>query len=96
VIDPVLKSVYNLKSVHNLLRQLSIEQRIEQFSLRPDHADVIVPASEIYLKIIECSGCLKIHVPMLDLSDGMIRVLHERRSGSIPGRSESESGIPDS
>ena len=87
-------SYKDLRSVHKLLRQLSIDQRIEQFSLRPDRADVIVPASEIYLKIMKCSGCLKIHVPMLGLSDGMIRVLHERISGSIPGRSESESGTP--
>ena len=80
-----------IRNVYKQLRQLSIDQRIEQFSLRPDRADVIVPGSEIYLKIMKWSGCLKIHVPMLGLSDGMIRVLHERRRGSIPGRSESES-----
>ncbi|MBT7048972.1 MAG: exopolyphosphatase [Desulfobacula sp.] len=74
-------SCKTLTSIYKLLRQLSIDQRIKQFRLRPDRADVIVPASEIYLKIMQWSGCRNIHVPMLGLSDGMIRVLHERRSG---------------
>jgi len=81
-------SYKTLRNIYKLLRQLSIDQRIKQFRLRPDRADVIVPASEIYLKIMKWSGCRNIHVPMLGLSDGMIRVLHERRSGIIPGKSE--------
>jgi exopolyphosphatase/guanosine-5'-triphosphate,3'-diphosphate pyrophosphatase len=51
---------------------LSLEDRIDQFHLKPDRTDVIIPAIEIYLFIMEKIKLQKIGVPKIGLSDGMI------------------------
>ncbi|THB81665.1 MAG: exopolyphosphatase [Desulfobacteraceae bacterium] len=67
------------------LNEMSLEQRIDIYNLRPDRADVIVPGSDIYLRAMAWADCQKIHVPMLGLADGMVRVMHDRyRNGELP------------
>ena len=46
-------SVTVLKSLYEKLKLLSFEERMQVFNLKPDRADVIVPASEIFLTIAE-------------------------------------------
>lgn len=65
----------NLKYGIRHLSQLSIAERIEQMALRPDRADVIVPAAEIYLKVMETVGAESILVPRIGLSDGLIHIM---------------------
>ena len=62
----------NIKKLYKSLAPLSVEDRIDLFHLKPDRADVIVPAIEIYLFIMEKIGLYKIGVPKIGLSDGMI------------------------
>jgi exopolyphosphatase/guanosine-5'-triphosphate,3'-diphosphate pyrophosphatase len=62
----------NIKKLYKSLSPLSVEDRIDLFHLKPDRADVIVPAIEIYLFIMEKIGLHKIGVPKIGLSDGMI------------------------
>lgn len=62
----------NIKMLYKSLAPLSVEDRIDLFHLKPDRADVIVPAIEIYLFIMEKIGLHKIGVPKIGLSDGMI------------------------
>lgn len=62
----------NIKKLYKSLAPLSVEDRIDLFHLKPDRADVIVPAIEIYLFIMEKIGLHKIGVPKIGLSDGMI------------------------
>jgi exopolyphosphatase/guanosine-5'-triphosphate,3'-diphosphate pyrophosphatase len=62
----------NIKKLYKSLATLSVEDRIDLFHLKPDRADVIVPAIEIYLFIMEKIGLHKIGVPKIGLSDGMI------------------------
>jgi exopolyphosphatase/guanosine-5'-triphosphate,3'-diphosphate pyrophosphatase len=64
--------------VRRLLERLSFEQRIRQLNLRPDRADVIVPAADIYLNVIEWSGIDAIFVPVVGLADGIVRILYGR------------------
>ena len=54
------------------LKTLSLEERMKQFQLRPDRADVIVPALEIYTRILGNFKSSNIFVPKIGLSDGMI------------------------
>lgn len=61
-----------LKNLHKTLAPLSIDDRIFQFKLRPDRADVIIPACEIYVKILTLAGATEMLVPKIGLSDGMI------------------------
>ncbi len=69
-------SLDKIKQVSRSLKHLTPDQRITQFNLRPDRADVIVPAARIYLRAMEWSGCRKIQVPMRGLADGMVNILH--------------------
>lgn len=61
-----------LKSFHKEISALNLEQREEQFQMKEDRADVIVPALDIYLKIMELLNVKEILVPKIGLSDGMI------------------------
>ena len=56
---------------------MSIQERIETLMLNSDRADVIVPASEIYLYVMEKSKSAKIIVPELGLKDGIVQNLYE-------------------
>ncbi|AFV23128.1 Ppx/GppA phosphatase [Methanolobus psychrophilus R15] len=68
----------DLKNVYDLLRAHSLEQRIMKLGLKPDRADIIVPASKIYLSVMKWGNVEKIHVPQLGLADGIIHVLYEK------------------
>jgi exopolyphosphatase / guanosine-5'-triphosphate,3'-diphosphate pyrophosphatase len=56
----------------------SIEDRIYKLQMNPDRADVIIPASSIYLKVMNWSNSTKILVPEVGLKDGIMLHLYER------------------
>ncbi len=58
------------------LKALTFAQRVEKFQLKPDRADVIVPAGEIFIHIMKALGQQKLFVPKIGLSDGIIYDLH--------------------
>lgn len=72
--------VQELKDLSLDLRALSLSKRISKYRLKPDRADVIVPATKIFLKIIKKLECGEIFVPKIGLSDGMIHQLHHKYS----------------
>lgn len=64
------------------LSPLSADERMVRYMLNPDRADVIIPASEIFLKITGFVGSKRIYVPKIGLSDGIVRSLYkEYRQG---------------
>ena len=65
-----------LNAQYQFLQSLTYEQRISELGLNPDRADVIVPATRIYLLAAKWSGAKKIHVPKIGLSDGIIKLLY--------------------
>lgn len=65
-----------LKNYYNLLRSLTIEERMHEFGLREDRADVIVPALEIYIKLMTWAKIDKIYVPKIGLVDGLAHALY--------------------
>jgi len=65
-------SINSLDKLRNDLDKLSVQERIQQYQLKPDRADVIVPALDIYLFILKEMCCDEIIVPKIGLSDGMI------------------------
>ena len=69
-----------LRDLHNHIKSFSVEERISKLSLNPDRADVIVPASAIYLKAMKWSGAHRIMVPKIGLADGIIRDMYARLS----------------
>lgn len=71
-------SLRKLKTIYAKLKPLSISERISTFKLRPDRADVIVPAAEIFIKLMEHCGIDKVYIPGGGLSDGIILDLYKR------------------
>jgi exopolyphosphatase/guanosine-5'-triphosphate,3'-diphosphate pyrophosphatase len=65
-----------LNAHYKFLKEMSYEQRISELSLKPDRADVIIPATKIYLSAMKWSGARKVFVPKIGLSDGIIKSLH--------------------
>ncbi len=66
----------HMNQLHDELNGLSIEQRIDQFQLKPDRADVIIPAIEIYAFVLKKIATKEFFVPKIGLSDGMIYDMH--------------------
>lgn len=73
-----------LQELHTRLKALSLEERMEQFGMKPDRADVIIPAGEIFLTIANIIGASYIHVPVIGLSDGIIDELYLQDKNNQP------------
>lgn len=69
-------SYFYLSSYYQLLQSLTYEERISQLQMNVDRADVIIPATEIYLTAMKHSRSRSIHVPKIGLSDGIIKSLY--------------------
>ncbi|WP_378188069.1 Ppx/GppA phosphatase family protein [Aquimarina sp. W85] len=66
-----------LSSYYQLLNSLTYDERIWELNLNQDRADVIIPATKIYLSAMKWSGARKIFVPKIGLSDGIIKSLYQ-------------------
>jgi exopolyphosphatase / guanosine-5'-triphosphate,3'-diphosphate pyrophosphatase len=54
------------------LTSMSYQERVQQLKLRPDRADVIVPAALIIQKILRISRASELLVPRVGLKDGLL------------------------
>jgi len=70
----------DLDEIHEKLKSLSIEQRMEKYQLKEDRADVIVPACEIYKYIMQEIRAKELIIPKIGLSDGIIYDLYRREN----------------
>ena len=68
-----------LNAIYNQLKLLTYEERIVDLWLNPDRSDVIIPATELFIKTLRWSGAKVIYVPKVGLSDGMIRELYKNK-----------------
>lgn len=66
----------SLQSLYDELSLLTPEQRMKQFDLKADRADVIVPAAKIFLTIADTIKAQYVHVPIIGLADGIIDNLY--------------------
>ena len=67
-----------LKKIAAYVSSFTFEERVHKLRLNTDRADVIGPASSIYLAAMECAGCPSIFVPDLGLKDGILQMLYDR------------------
>lgn len=70
--------ISSVQAVYNQLNTLTVEERMVQYALKEDRADVIVPAAEIFLRIAHIVNASYIHVPVIGLADGIIDELYEQ------------------
>ena len=64
---------FYLTNYYKMLQNYSYEERITKLNLNQDRADVIIPATRIYLSAMKWSGAKDIYVPKIGLSDGIIK-----------------------
>ena len=64
-----------LKEYHKDLSSVTLEDRMRLYNLRPDRADVIVPALLIYINAMRWAGAAEMYVPKIGLVDGLIHHL---------------------
>lgn len=68
-------AVSSVAKLYEDLSALSVERRMEQYDLREDRADVIVPAARLFLMVAEVARAETIMVPTVGLADGLINEL---------------------
>ena len=74
---------FYLTSYYNKLQTYSYEERITELDLNQDRADVIIPATRIYLSAMKWSGAKDIYVPKIGLSDGIIKSVYYETVSSV-------------
>lgn len=65
-------SLTAMRRLYADIEPLSVNQRMDTYQLKPDRADVIVPALEIFTFCMKELHCKELFVPRIGLSDGMI------------------------
>ena len=70
-------SYKKVREIYNEVKKYDYSQRISELNMKPDRADVIIPATDIFLDIMKWSGAGEIHVPKIGLVDGMARLLYQ-------------------
>ena len=73
----------SLRKLHCSLKELSVEERMDRFNLKPDRADVIVPAGDIFLTIADIIKAEYIYVPVIGLADGIIDGLYAKNKPAL-------------
>lgn len=66
-----------LKEAYNFMNGFTLQERIDSLGMRPDRADVIIPAMKIYLTIMEHIKTKSIYVPRIGLVDGLIYKMYK-------------------
>lgn len=65
-------SLGRIRELRTMVANHTLEERIYKLQMNPDRADVIIPASDIYLKVMEWAHASSILVPDVGLKDGMM------------------------
>lgn len=75
-----LVTVRELEELFGILARLTVAERIEQLRLRPDRADVILPACVVMHSIATMISVQAVRVPGVGLKDGILRDVASRLS----------------
>jgi exopolyphosphatase/guanosine-5'-triphosphate,3'-diphosphate pyrophosphatase len=67
-----------VKEMYKEIQGLSVEQRMVQYNIKQDRAEVIVPALLIYNNIFKWCNIEQVLVPKIGLADGLIHHLYDQ------------------
>ncbi len=73
-----------IREVIETLEPLSIEARIRDYGLKPDRADVIVPAGKVYYQIMKWADIKSMVVPKQGVADGLLAQMFADVYGALP------------
>jgi len=69
-------SLTTLEILNEELKQYSVDDLIKKYKLKPDRADIITLAGDIYIDVAQCIGAKNFIVPQIGLIDGIIHMLY--------------------
>jgi exopolyphosphatase/guanosine-5'-triphosphate,3'-diphosphate pyrophosphatase len=75
-----LMSLKRVREIKEMVEKHTLEERIYKLQMNPDRADVIVPASSIYIKVMDWANAKYIQVPEVGLKDGIMLHLFRKNS----------------
>jgi exopolyphosphatase/guanosine-5'-triphosphate,3'-diphosphate pyrophosphatase len=70
-------SLQTLRDYYKEFNSFTTYERMINYNLREDRADVIVHALQIYINVMRWSDAELIYVPKIGLADGLIRHLYD-------------------
>lgn len=71
-------SLNRVREQRNMIAAHTLDERIYKLQMNPDRADVIIPATDIYTRVMEWAHASSILVPDVGLKDGMMLLLLEK------------------
>ena len=83
------RSMLTFKELGEIIEKLqktSIKDRIEKLKMRPDRADVILPAALVVHTVLRQAGLDKLLIPNVGLKDGLIWALGNERMLQVTNR----------
>lgn len=72
-------SYFYLTQFYDQLKSYTYHERIFELQMNPDRADVIIPATRIYLSAMKWSKARNMYVPKIGLADGIIKSLYNEK-----------------
>lgn len=60
------------------MEKLSVEERMQQYQIREDRADVIVPALTIFNNVMTWADIKHIYVPKISVADGLVHSIYTK------------------
>ncbi len=72
-----------LSEIIEKIRVISVKDRVETLGMRPDRADVILPAAMVVQTVMMQSGLQKLLIPYVGLKDGLLWSLVEKTSRAM-------------
>lgn len=71
-----------MTNFYQKIKNYSYNERIFELKMNPDRADVIIPATRIYLSAMKWAKAKNIYVPKIGLADGIIKQLYNERNAT--------------
>ncbi len=71
-------SLQRIRELRETISGHTLDERIYKLQMNPDRADVIIPATDIYTRVMEWARASSILVPDVGLKDGMMLLMAER------------------
>lgn len=71
----------DIKRHRDRIASYTFQERVDVLRLRPDRADVIIPAADIFLNVLDHAGIEEVFVPKVGLADGIVYDLYMRHKG---------------
>jgi len=71
-----------MSNFYEKVKQYDYNQRVFELKMNPDRADVIIPATRIYLSAMKWAKAKNMYVPKIGLADGIVKQLYNERIAS--------------